>query len=131
MEKIKAKCALCGAEKEIIAKPEPKTKNEKKQVAWHCKCGARMRRDGTYFYEKGLPVETNDLYDEIKPEIIKQPPPDKSNGLLGPLLSLAAVVGGVLALKSVMSKKTGNSDPKVEPSPEKSKETIDYLGPVR
>jgi hypothetical protein len=39
MEKIKAKCAFCGEEKEIENKPEPKTAKERKEISFRCKCG--------------------------------------------------------------------------------------------
>jgi hypothetical protein len=47
-EKVKAKCAACGAECEKKPKSEPKTVIEKNQIDFICKgCGAANLRNGT------------------------------------------------------------------------------------
>ena len=129
--KIKAKCALCGAEKDIPAKPAPKNAKEKKEIAWRCGCGAVMLRDGTGIYRKGLPPEAGSD-DPVKkePEPARQPPPEKSHsGPIAPFSVLAALAG--IAVMVSRGKKALPAEP-VKKSPQvPGKTEVNYLGPVR
>ena len=140
LEKIKAtirlrKCALCGAEKETPAKPEPKNAKEKKEIAWRCNCGAVMLRDGTSIYRKGLPPEAGaDDPDPAKPKpgtVKLQPPEAKSPGTGVALFSVLAALAGFAVMVS-RRKKANPAEPVTTKSPqEPGKPEVNYLGPVR
>lgn len=131
-EKIKAKCALCGAEKEIIAKPEPKNAKEKKEIAWRCACGAVMLRDGTAIYRKGLPLEAgSDDPPQKLPAKPAAPPEKKESGYskaLGMISVCAAIIGVMITFRK---KKSPPAQPETKSPQAPGKPEVNYLGPVR
>jgi hypothetical protein len=139
-QKVKAKCASCGAECEKNQKPEPKSVVEKNQVDFICKgCGAANLRNGTARVKvekaKKDPVARKKPATEPKKdlapaaELKKNQIPEKPKGvsLLGWATVLAVTcLFGFLGFRVITGKK-----PKAPPAPGKEeKKAVDPLGQI-